>query len=562
MRRDPTRYDRAVSRERFLRLVLAPTLLFFAFAGTPHCARPAPPRRSPAHLRSGGKIKLGDAYNGETIFSTTCAGCHGQGGKGGGTDPRAGGRRHPAHRREGPDRQRRRLDAGGPRPGQAGRRRALVRRDHPRQPVTNRPLGGLSSKENIPHTPWPRWPSRRAPRRPRPPGEEHAHGGQVPLRHGPLRRQGTCSVRLHARQSAASRASCYGACARAWPVYFKPATLKAGKGVKQKRSAPSSATAGCRSRTTAGRSTRRGHEPRRDQLPERERVRRPLARRLADVARALAGLGEIWTVPPERAARPVADVLGRARIPCARVLRPWPRTTRRCRLTRNIPPGPANSAAMTAERAWRAHYQQARLDRRFQHQASEKRGTGRGRCRAVSPDPEGFSRRADATSRSDASDQAPTSSARRGERYVSCARSWTTFRLPERPVRRHPQVGERADRRDAAALEGRPLDSIAMRREDLRRSRSSALRTPAKSSLLQALSNIQIETADHVTTTRPVPAAPRIRGMLVQLVEIPACRRSRGPWRRASPARRLRGADVSSSARFRRAGRSRSRIRG
>ena len=27
---------------------------------------------------------------------------------------------------------------------------------------------------------------------------------------------------------------CYGACARAWPVYFKPSTLKAGKGVKQK----------------------------------------------------------------------------------------------------------------------------------------------------------------------------------------------------------------------------------------------------------------------------------------------------------------------------------------
>jgi len=71
-----------VSRERFLRLVLAPTLLFFAFAGTAlalallHPAKPGTPS-------TGGKIKLGDPYNGETIFSTTCAGCHGQGGSGG-----------------------------------------------------------------------------------------------------------------------------------------------------------------------------------------------------------------------------------------------------------------------------------------------------------------------------------------------------------------------------------------------------------------------------------------------------------------------------------------------
>ena len=28
--------------------------------------------------------------------------------------------------------------------------------------------------------------------------------------------------------------TCYGACATAWPVYFKPAALRAGKGVKQK----------------------------------------------------------------------------------------------------------------------------------------------------------------------------------------------------------------------------------------------------------------------------------------------------------------------------------------
>ena len=43
-----------------------------------------------------------------------------------------------------------------------------------------------------------------------------------------------------------------------------------------------------------------------------------------------------------------------------------------------------------------------------------------------------------------------------------------------------------------------------------------------KSSLLQALSEIQIKTGDYAfTTLRPVPALTRIGGVLVQLVEIP-----------------------------------------
>ena len=87
MRRDTIPYDRAVSRERFLRLVLAPTLLFLVFTGTAlalallHPAKPGTPKTS-------GNVKLGDPYNGETIFSTACAGCHGQGGKGGGIGPK------------------------------------------------------------------------------------------------------------------------------------------------------------------------------------------------------------------------------------------------------------------------------------------------------------------------------------------------------------------------------------------------------------------------------------------------------------------------------------------
>src|SRR5262249_46092008 len=43
-----------------------------------------------------------------------------------------------------------------------------------------------------------------------------------------------------------------------------------------------------------------------------------------------------------------------------------------------------------------------------------------------------------------------------------------------------------------------------------------------KSSLLQALSNVQIKTGDYAfTTTRPVPATTRLGGVLTQLVEIP-----------------------------------------
>ncbi len=65
-------------------------------------------------------------------------------------------------------------------------------------------------------------------------------------------------------------------------------------------------------------------------------------------------------------------------------------------------------------------------------------------------------------------------------------------------------------------------DSIAVRREGAAQVALVGSPNAGKSSLLQALSNVQIKTGDYAfTTTRPVPALTRIGGVLVQLVEIP-----------------------------------------
>lgn len=65
-------------------------------------------------------------------------------------------------------------------------------------------------------------------------------------------------------------------------------------------------------------------------------------------------------------------------------------------------------------------------------------------------------------------------------------------------------------------------DSIAVRREGAAQIALVGPPNVGKSSVLQALSDIQIRTGDYAfTTLRPVPALTRLGGVLVQLVEIP-----------------------------------------
>src|SRR5262245_17995956 len=65
-------------------------------------------------------------------------------------------------------------------------------------------------------------------------------------------------------------------------------------------------------------------------------------------------------------------------------------------------------------------------------------------------------------------------------------------------------------------------DSIAVRREGVAQVALVGPPNVGKSSLLQALSELQLKTGDYAfTTLRPVPALTRIHGVLVQLVEIP-----------------------------------------
>lgn len=90
-------------------------------------------------------------------------------------------------------------------------------------------------------------------------------------------------------------------------------------------------------------------------------------------------------------------------------------------------------------------------------------------------------------------------------------------------------------------------DSIAVRREGAAQVALVGPPNAGKSSLLQALSRIQIKTGDYAfTTTRPVPALTRIAGVLIQLVEIPGLIAGAGEGRGEGRALLgvLRGADA------------------
>jgi small GTP-binding protein len=90
-------------------------------------------------------------------------------------------------------------------------------------------------------------------------------------------------------------------------------------------------------------------------------------------------------------------------------------------------------------------------------------------------------------------------------------------------------------------------DSISVRREGAAQIALVGAPNAGKSSLLRALSSVQIKTGDYAfTTTRPVPAVTRIGGVLVQLVEIPGLLEGAGRDRGGGRALLgvLRGADV------------------
>jgi small GTP-binding protein len=81
----------------------------------------------------------------------------------------------------------------------------------------------------------------------------------------------------------------------------------------------------------------------------------------------------------------------------------------------------------------------------------------------------------------------------------------------------HAQIGESHKRAKAVHR-----DSIAVRRQGVAQVALVGAPNAGKSSLLQALSDVQIKTGDYAfTTTRPVPAVIRAGGVPVQLVEIP-----------------------------------------
>jgi cytochrome c551 len=64
---------------------VVPGLLFVAFSGAAFALAKLHPAKPSVSVT--GPIRVGDPYRGQTLFTQSCAGCHGQAGKGGGSGP-------------------------------------------------------------------------------------------------------------------------------------------------------------------------------------------------------------------------------------------------------------------------------------------------------------------------------------------------------------------------------------------------------------------------------------------------------------------------------------------
>lgn len=67
---------------------MLPLVLLLAVSGATYALAKWHPATPGLPKISGSSVVLGDQYRGETVFQTSCAGCHGPNGKGGGIGPK------------------------------------------------------------------------------------------------------------------------------------------------------------------------------------------------------------------------------------------------------------------------------------------------------------------------------------------------------------------------------------------------------------------------------------------------------------------------------------------
>ena len=67
---------------------MLPLVVLLAVSGTTYALAKWHPAKPGLPKISGSSVVLGDQYRGETVFQASCAGCHGQKGKGGGIGPK------------------------------------------------------------------------------------------------------------------------------------------------------------------------------------------------------------------------------------------------------------------------------------------------------------------------------------------------------------------------------------------------------------------------------------------------------------------------------------------